>query len=228
MAALSVSGRESAEQARTPTLFLSRAQRPGQEPRAQLEAVATPRPLKDAFRITTVSGSRSLARSTRELTQGTTTFDRREYDRRHRRPDLRRPVHQECEVPAGRHRTGDGSGPVKWYERLGGPSRAGSWVGHDLVGRPMIHPHSLQVADIDGDGNLDIFVAEMAKWSESKKAQCRFPDQGSHRRLVGTNGGPPPSGWQAAAHVSPSRARAGPPAPRPEARRRRTAIAPGR
>ena len=33
----------------------------------------------------------------------------------------------------------------------------------------MIHPHSLQVADIDGDGNLDIFVAEMAKWSEGKK-----------------------------------------------------------
>ena len=33
----------------------------------------------------------------------------------------------------------------------------------------MIHPHSLQVADVDGDGNLDIFVAEMAKWTESRK-----------------------------------------------------------
>jgi hypothetical protein len=32
----------------------------------------------------------------------------------------------------------------------------------------MIHPHSLQLADIDGDGNLDIFVAEMAKWSENQ------------------------------------------------------------
>ena len=32
----------------------------------------------------------------------------------------------------------------------------------------MIHPHSLQVADIDGDGNLDIFVAEMAKWTEDR------------------------------------------------------------
>jgi sugar phosphate isomerase/epimerase len=32
----------------------------------------------------------------------------------------------------------------------------------------MIHGHSLQVADIDGDGNLDIFAAEMAKWTESQ------------------------------------------------------------
>ena len=33
----------------------------------------------------------------------------------------------------------------------------------------MIHGHSLQVADIDGDGHLDIFAAEMAKWTESAK-----------------------------------------------------------
>ena len=64
---------------------------------------------------------------------------------------------------------GDGSGPVKWYECKGNPLDSKSWIGHDLVGRTMIHPHSLQVADIDGDGNLDIFVAEMAKWTESKK-----------------------------------------------------------
>jgi hypothetical protein len=32
----------------------------------------------------------------------------------------------------------------------------------------MIHGHSLQLADIDGDGNLDIFAAEMAKWQEQK------------------------------------------------------------
>jgi hypothetical protein len=63
---------------------------------------------------------------------------------------------------------GDGAGPVLWYECQGDPLEAKSWKGHDLVGRRMIHPHSLQVADIDGDGNLDIFVAEMAKWTESK------------------------------------------------------------
>lgn len=63
---------------------------------------------------------------------------------------------------------GDGSGLVKWYECRGNPFDAGSWIGHDLAGRTMIHPHSLQLGDIDGDGNLDVFVAEMAKWSERK------------------------------------------------------------
>ena len=43
--------------------------------------------------------------------------------------------------------------------------RPHDWVGHDLLGRDMIHGHSLQIADIDGDGNLDIFTAEMAKWT---------------------------------------------------------------
>jgi len=64
---------------------------------------------------------------------------------------------------------GDGSGPVKWYECQGDPFETKNWQGHDLAGRTLIHPHSLQVADIDGDGNLDIFVAEMAKWTESRK-----------------------------------------------------------
>ena len=64
---------------------------------------------------------------------------------------------------------GDGTGPVKWYECQGDPFESRNWHVHDLVGRTLIHPHSLQVGDIDGDGNLDIFVAEMAKWTESQK-----------------------------------------------------------
>jgi len=63
---------------------------------------------------------------------------------------------------------GDGVGPLRWYECTGNPEKAADWVGHDLVGRDLIHGHSLQVADVDGDGNLDIFAAEMAKWSEGK------------------------------------------------------------
>jgi hypothetical protein len=31
----------------------------------------------------------------------------------------------------------------------------------------MIHGHTLALADIDGDGHLDIFAAEMAKWTEN-------------------------------------------------------------
>jgi len=56
---------------------------------------------------------------------------------------------------------GDIVGRLKWYEHA-----AGKWVGHDLLEHDVIHGHSLQIADIDGDGNLDIFCAEMGKWTE--------------------------------------------------------------
>ena len=65
--------------------------------------------------------------------------------------------------------SGDGVGPLRWYECKGDPTQSRSWVGHDLLDRDMIYGHSLQIADIDGDGNLDIFAAEMAKWTESRK-----------------------------------------------------------
>jgi VCBS repeat protein len=63
---------------------------------------------------------------------------------------------------------GDGIGPLRWYECVGDPENPKDWLGHDLLERDMIHGHSLAVADIDGDGHLDIFAAEMAKWTESK------------------------------------------------------------
>jgi len=69
---------------------------------------------------------------------------------------------------------GDGVGPLKWYECAGQPTRAADWVGHQLL-ETMVHGHSLQVADIDGDGNLDIFAAEMAKWTE-KRSEPDHPD----------------------------------------------------
>jgi hypothetical protein len=64
---------------------------------------------------------------------------------------------------------GDGTGPLRWFECVGNPEKTSDWVGHDLLDRDMIHGHSLQIADIDGDGNLDIFAAEMAKWTEKQK-----------------------------------------------------------
>lgn len=59
---------------------------------------------------------------------------------------------------------GDVNGPLMFYECQGEPTDPKAWVGRDLLGRTMVHGHSLEVADIDGDGNLDIFAAEMAKW----------------------------------------------------------------
>ena len=59
---------------------------------------------------------------------------------------------------------GDVIGRLKWFER-----RGDTWVAHDLLGEDVIHGHSLQLADIDRDGHLDIFCAEMAKWTEAAK-----------------------------------------------------------
>lgn len=60
---------------------------------------------------------------------------------------------------------GDGSGPLKIYECTGKPDNPADWSGRDLVGRDMVHGHTLDLGDINGDGHLDIFAAEMAKWS---------------------------------------------------------------
>jgi hypothetical protein len=68
---------------------------------------------------------------------------------------------------------GDGIGPLRWYECVGNPENSRDWIGHDLLDRDMVHGHSLQIADIDGDGNLDIFAAEMTKWTEKARAPDR-------------------------------------------------------
>lgn len=60
---------------------------------------------------------------------------------------------------------GDGSGPLKLYECKGDPAVTASWVGRALLPRDMVHGHTLDVGDINGDGKLDIFAAEMGKWT---------------------------------------------------------------
>jgi hypothetical protein len=64
--------------------------------------------------------------------------------------------------------SGDGVGPLMIYECAGAPTDPSDWKGRNLLDRPMIHGHSLELADIDADGHLDIFAAEMAKWQEAR------------------------------------------------------------
>lgn len=91
---------------------------------------------------------------------------------------------------------GDGIGPLRIYECVGNPEVSSDWVGHNLIDRDLIHGHSLQIADLDGDGNLDIFVAEMAQWNSGHVADnpkatawILFGDgQGHFRTTVFTTG----------------------------------------
>lgn len=66
---------------------------------------------------------------------------------------------------------GDGVGPLKWYQCEGDPTKAASWTGHDLLGRDVNHGHSLQLADLNGDGHLDIFCAEMSRWDRRQGSE---------------------------------------------------------
>jgi hypothetical protein len=95
---------------------------------------------------------------------------------------------------------GDGSGPLRFYEAKGDPAIAASWSGRDLLDRDMTHGHTLDLGDIDGDGNLDIFTAEMGKWtatpapSDNPKATSWIlygDGHGNFRRTIFTTG----DGW---------------------------------
>ncbi len=66
-------------------------------------------------------------------------------------------------VPGGRPEVvfapGDIDGPIRWYEW-----QDGQWAGRDLPIPELIHGHSIGVGDVNGDGSLDIFSAEMGRW----------------------------------------------------------------
>jgi hypothetical protein len=67
-----------------------------------------------------------------------------------------------CEVVIS---PGDSDGPLEWYEWQGG-----LWVGRTLLAE-VIHGHSLDVADIDRDGHVDIFSGEMGNPGAGAKAR---------------------------------------------------------
>jgi sugar phosphate isomerase/epimerase len=63
---------------------------------------------------------------------------------------------------------GDGKGRLLFYECTGNAENPADWKVKDVVGRELIHGHTLEAADINDDGNLDLFCAEMTKWSEKE------------------------------------------------------------
>ena len=61
--------------------------------------------------------------------------------------------------------SGDGVGPLALYEH-----QDGKWARRVLI-EPVDHGHTLQVADIDGDGHSDIYTGEM--YNPGSGAKCR-------------------------------------------------------
>ncbi len=56
---------------------------------------------------------------------------------------------------------GDGDGPLWFIECRGEPTDPKAWSRRRLLDRDVLSGHSLEVADINGDRNLDIFCGEM-------------------------------------------------------------------
>ena len=65
---------------------------------------------------------------------------------------------------------GDADGPLYWYQW---DSLSETWVAHEEISW-VVHGHSLAVADIDGDGHQDIFVAEMGNPGAGANAKMRI------------------------------------------------------
>lgn len=63
---------------------------------------------------------------------------------------------------------GDGKGPLRLYEW-----RDGTWVGRNLIDE-VDSGHTLDVLDFDGDGHLDIFIAEMRLYDRNPDAKVRI------------------------------------------------------
>ncbi|MFO8015085.1 MAG: VCBS repeat-containing protein [Phycisphaerae bacterium] len=59
---------------------------------------------------------------------------------------------------------GDMNGDLKWYAW-----ESGAWKPHTL--RYVVHGHTCEVGDVDGDGHLDIFVGEMGDPGAGDKAR---------------------------------------------------------
>jgi len=57
---------------------------------------------------------------------------------------------------------GEQPGPLVWYEAPPDPRVGAGWIAHPIAD-PIDFVHTLKLADVDGDGSLDIVFAEMAQ-----------------------------------------------------------------
>ncbi|MCJ7674045.1 MAG: VCBS repeat-containing protein [Sedimentisphaerales bacterium] len=79
---------------------------------------------------------------------------------------------------------GDMDGDAKWYQWNGN-----GWIARTLC--PVVHGHTCEIRDIDGDGNLDIFIGEMGKpgAGDNAKTYVWFGDgRGNFRRTIASHG----------------------------------------
>jgi hypothetical protein len=95
---------------------------------------------------------------------------------------------------------GDGTAEIVLAEAEYGDGRVGvfksttggaSWTEHLLAEGPFYFPHTLQVVDLDGDGRLDILVAEMSHGGFGAEPHLR------PRFLAYRNQGGSPESWEA-------------------------------
>jgi hypothetical protein len=79
---------------------------------------------------------------------------------------------------------GDMDGPAEWYEWTGS-----EWTAHVL--RAVIHGHTCEIRDVDGDGNPDIFIGEMGNpgAGDNAKTYIWYGDgQGHFKETVASQG----------------------------------------
>jgi hypothetical protein len=79
---------------------------------------------------------------------------------------------------------GDADGEAKWFEWAGG-----GWKAHSLAF--VIHGHTCDVGDVDGDGNLDIMIGEMGDPGAGDEARILIwygDGQGHFKQTIASSG----------------------------------------
>jgi hypothetical protein len=83
----------------------------------------------------------------------------------------------------------EGSGCLSWFEAMGDPA-SGPWIEH-VIDPALDHAHGLGLADMDGDGRLDIVVAKMHQASAPQEVAIYYNQDGGEwwrKQVVATSG----------------------------------------